>query len=332
MKTSGRLHNFLLAVAAVGVVGAAATVGLATARAADDAVFSIGAGKVTGIYFPVAGAICQMVNAARSGAEPTCVVVPGDGSQANLQALRARQLDFAIVQSDWQFWAHNGADFFADPTPFSDLNAVFALHAEPLAVAVRRDGAIAEFNDLKGKRVGMGNAASAANAMVRDFVSALGWSLGDLVVSPDLTAAQRSAALCAGELDAAVFAVGSPSATLAALASRCAVDFLPLSGPPVDLLLQEKPYYRTTEIPAGIYDGADAAVATFGVGATLVTRSDVPDAIVRSVVRAIFDDLARFRAQHPALTWLDADKMAASGLSAPLHPAAAAFYASREGS
>jgi TRAP transporter TAXI family solute receptor len=314
------------------LLGVAASWAISDARAAEGDTVIVGAGAVTGVYFPAAGAICRMVNGAREGDDPTCVVVPGEGSKASLEALRAGRLDFAIVQSDWQFWAHNGAEFFADPSPFASLNAVFALHAEPLVIAVRRGAGIEALADLKGKRVSVGSAGSAARGMMEDLLTALGWSMSNFAEAHELTPRQQTAALCDNSLDAAVYAVGSPSATLAALTAQCAVSLLPLTGTPVDNLLTEKPYYRTAAVPAGIYAGVGTAVPTFGVGATLVTRADVPDATVAAVVAAVFDDFAAFRALHPVLTWLDAERMARAGLSAPLHPAASRYFANREGS
>ena len=319
-----RLFVLLLGVSASGMA--------VEARAAERDTAVIGAGAVAGVYFPVAGAICRVVNNARIGDDPTCVVVPGGGSKASLEALRAGRLDFAIVQSDWQFWAHNGAKFFTDPTPFTSLNGVFALHAEPLVIAVRRESGIGALTDLKDKRVSVGSPASAARGMMEDLLAALGWSMSDFTEAHELAPRQQTEALCGNTIDAAAYAVGSPSATLAALTARCAVALVPLTGPPIDKLLTEKPFYRKAAIPAGLYSGVATAVPTFGVGATLVTRAEVPDAAAAAVVAAVFENLDTFRSLHPALTWLDAEQMAADGLTAPLHPAAARYFASREGS
>lgn len=302
------------------------------ANAADGNTIVIGAGKVAGVYYPTAGAICQAVNGMRSEGGPTCAVVPGEGSKASLEALRAGLTDFAVVQSDWQFWAHKGAKFFTDPTPFTSLASVFALHAEPLVVAVRRDRSIKALGDLKGKRAGIGAPATAERGMMEALLGALGWSMSDFAEVHELAAREQTAALCNDNIDAAVFAVGSPSATLAALTAACDVTLLPLTGPAVEKLLQENPFYRKATVPAGVYAGVDSAVATFGVGATLVTRADVPDAAVEAMVAAVFEDFVAFRSRHPALTWLEAKQMTRGGLSAPLHPAAARYFANREGS
>ena len=127
--------NFPAAYGLAALVLAVSVGGFANdATATEHQTFVIGTGKVAGVYYPAAGAICQAMNGVRESGDPTCTVVPGESSNANLAALRAESTDFAIVQSDWQFWAHQGAEFFADPTPFTSLRAVMALHAEPLVL------------------------------------------------------------------------------------------------------------------------------------------------------------------------------------------------------
>lgn len=330
MKVRSELGFF----AAFGLFALALSLGWSAggANAADGNTIVIGAGKVTGVYYPAAGAICQALNGARTEGDPTCSIVPGEGSKASLEALRAGLTDFAVVQSDWQFWAHKGAKFFTDPTPFTTLASVFALHAEPLVIAVRRGSGIEALADLKGKRAGIGAPATAERGMAEALLGALGWSMSDFAEVHELAAREQTAALCNKSIDSAVYAAGSPSATLAALTAACDVSLLPLTGPAVDKLLKESPFYRKAAVPAGVYAGVDTAVPTFGVGATLVTRTDVPDAAVEAMVAAVFENFETFRSRHPALTWLEAKKMTRDGLSAPLHPAAARYFANREGS
>lgn len=323
-QSSFRLFAFLTAVCAFGAV--------VDARAAERDTVVIGAGQVAGVYYPAAGAICQLVNDAATADDPICVVIPGESSKASLQALRANRIDFAIVQSDWQFWAHSGADFFTDPTPFVSLNAVMSLHAEPLIIAVRGDSGITSLADLKGKRVSVGAPATAGRGMMEALMAAHGRTMSDFGEVQELATSQNAAALCNNSVDSVVYAVGSPSATLAALTATCAVSFLPLAGLEVDKLLIDNSFYRKAAIPAGIYTGIDEAVPTFGVGATLVTRSDVPKESVISVVTTVFENVEIFRSLYPALRWLKTDQMARDGLSAPIHPAASRYFADREGS
>ncbi len=91
-------------------------------------------------------------------------------------------------------------------------------------------------------------------------------------------------------------------------------------------MVNELSYYAWATIPAGTYRTTDADVTTFGVIATVVTHADMSDDVVYEVTRAVFENLEDFKLLHPAFRNLDARKMIAGGLSAPLHPGAVRYY------
>ena len=97
----------------------------------------------------------------------------------------------------------------------------------------------------------------------------------------------------------------------------------------MDALVAATPAFVAATIPAGLYRGTPRAVATFGVGATLVTRADEPEERIDTIVRSVFDDLEMLRGLDPALVSLDPAAMARDGLAAPLHPAAESYYRER---
>jgi len=98
-----------------------------------------------------------------------------------------------------------------------------------------------------------------------------------------------------------------------------------VTGPAIDKLIADKPYYRNATIPAGMYNNKED-VKTFGVGATFVTSSDVPEEVVYEVVKAVFENLDQFKKLHPAFANLKAEEMIKDGLSAPLHDGAIKYY------
>ena len=79
--------------------------GLQVALAQDDkGSLTIGSGGVTGVYYPVAGAICRLFNDSQDAKRSRCSAVSTGGSVDNLTRLRRGELSFGVVQSDWQ-WA-----------------------------------------------------------------------------------------------------------------------------------------------------------------------------------------------------------------------------------
>ena len=96
----------------------------------------------------------------------------------------------------------------------------------------------------------------------------------------------------------------------------------------IDKLVAERPYYRAATIPAGMYNNQED-IKTFGVGATFISSTDVPDEVVYTVVKAVFDNFDQFKKLHPAFANLEESQMITDSLSAPLHPGAQKYYQER---
>jgi TRAP transporter TAXI family solute receptor len=123
-----------------------------------------------------------------------------------------------------------------------------------------------------------------------------------------------------------VFTVGHPSGEIYDATKSTAAHLVPITGPAVDRLLADHPYYAEAVIPGGLYRGNDGPTPTFGVRATLVTTAETPDDVVYLVVRSVFENLEQFEGLHPALAHLDRREMARAALTAPLHPGAERYY------
>jgi len=306
---------------------AAAAVALAGGMAhAQQTFMSIGTGGVTGVYYPAGGAICRLVNSGRSDHGIRCGVESTGGSIFNINAVRSGELEFGVAQSDWQFHAYNGTSQFAETGAFEGLRAVFSLHPEPFTVVARADAGITNFEDLRGKRVNIGNPGSGQRGTMDVVMEALGWTLDDFAVASELPPAEQAAALCDNNIDAMIYTVGHPSGAIQEATTACDAVLVNVTGEAIEALVAENPYYRVATIPGGMYRGSDADVTTFGVGATFVTSADVSEEVVYQTVRAVFENIDQFRALHPALAILDPAQMVADGNSAPLHDGAIRYY------
>jgi uncharacterized protein len=297
----------------------------ATAQKAANTIY-IGTAGVTGVYYPAGGAICRMVNKSRKQAGVTCAMESTEGSIANIEALRAGDLDMAIVQSDWQFHAYRGDGAFAEAGPYRDLRAVFSLHAEPFTLVARDDSGIESVSDLRGKRVNIGNPGSGQRATTEAVMAANGWTMADFAHVSELPSDEQAAALASGRVDAIVFTVGHPSGGIYDATKSTPAHLVPITGPAVDRLIADHPYYAKAVIPGGLYLGNDNATPTFGVRATLVAPASMPDDLVYLVVRSVFENFAEFKSLHPALKDLDQREMPRAALTAPLHPGAERYY------
>lgn len=293
---------------------------------AQQEFITIGTGGVTGVYYPTGGAICRLVNQGRQDHGIRCSAESTAGSVFNLNSLREGELDFGVVQSDWQYHSYNGSGPFKDQGPHEELRAVFSIHPEPFTVVVRPDVEVDNFEDIKGLRVNVGNPGSGQRGTVERLMDAYGWTMDDFALASELPSREQSAALCDNRIDVVLFTVGHPSGSIQEPIATCDAQLINVEGEPVDKLVEENPYYFRATLPAGMYPGQDSDIHTFGVGATFVTTTEVPEDAVYQLVKSVFENFDTFKGLHPAFDVLDKETMVENGLSAPLHPGAKRYY------
>ena len=307
----------------------AALIGTAPVANAAQQFISIGTGGVTGVYYPTGGAICRLVNKDRKTHGIRCSAESTGGSIYNINTVKSGELEFGVAQSDWQYHAYNGTSKFADDGKFEKLRAVFSVHPEPFTLLVRSSSGIKSFEDLKGKKVNVGNPGSGQRATMEVVMDAFGIKMGDFALAAELKGSEMAQAICDGKIDAMIYTVGHPAAAVTEATTTCDIQLVDVKGPGIDKLVKDNAYYRTAVVPGGMYKGTDSDTTTFGVGATFISSADVSDEVVYTVVKAVFDNFSDFKKLHPAFANLKESEMISDGLSAPLHDGAAKYYKER---
>lgn len=287
---------------------------------------TIGTGGITGVYYPVGGALCASINRARPSHGVRCSVQPSAGSVANIEDIRAGRRQFAIVQSDVHFSAYKGSGSFKERGPFTKLRSVFSLYPESLTIVTNPSSGIQGFEDLKGKRVNVGPTGSGVRATLDAMMGKVGWSYSQFAEATDIAQPKLPASLCARQVDAIVYLAGHPNSAVQEVTNSCPSTIIPVSGDSVNKLVAENPYYGHAVVPGGYYRNNDTDVKTFGVLATVVTSEDVPADVVYTMVREVFEDLPAVQKMHMALSRLNKTSMVHAGLTAPLHEGAVRYY------
>ena len=297
---------------------------LAPAAQAQQKYVTIGTGGVTGVYYAAGGAICRLVNKDRKAHGMRCSVESTGGSVFNINTIKAGELDMGVAQSDVHYNAVKGLAPFKEP--MSELRAVFGLHPEPVTVVARKEAGIRSFADFKGKRFNVGNPGSGTRATLDELIATMGWKISDFSLASELKADEHGPALCDGKMDGFFYLVGHPSANIQDPTRVCGAKLISVTGPAVEKLAKEKPYYAKATIPGGLYPSNPQATETYGVLATFVSSSKVPADTIYQVVKAVFDNFDEFKKLHPALAVLTPQSMIKDGLSAPLHDGALKYY------
>ncbi len=325
------MKRFVLASVVFGVAALAMLFASPGASLAQKRFIAIGTGGPTGVYFVVGNSICRMVHKEAAEGRKTgrkhgirCSAPSTGGSTYNIGQISQGELDFGVAQSDWQYHAYNGSS--EKVKCVKKLRAVFSVHPEPFHIIVAQDSGINTWDDLKGKRVNIGNPGSGQRGTMEVLMAARGTKTSDFAQATELTSTEQSKALCDGKIDAYGYTVGVPNAGVAVATDGCSARIINLNSGVEKKLVEENPYYAFATIPKGTYKTTDSDVTTFGVKATFVTSADVPEDVVYEVTRAVFENLDDFRRLHPAFANLDPQNMIRDAISAELHPGALKYY------
>ncbi|MDR1360152.1 MAG: TAXI family TRAP transporter solute-binding subunit [Deltaproteobacteria bacterium] len=296
-------------------------------QARGEQFITLGTGGIQGVYYPVGGAICRLVNKDRATHGLRCTVESTGASVYNVNAIRSGDMDMGIAQSDTQHYAATGtgSEQFIKAGPDPKLRALFSLHGETFTLVARDDAKIKVFEDLAGKRMNVGDPGSGNRSTLELLMTEYGWTDAVFSLAADLKASEMASALCDNKIDAYVYVVGHPNASIKEASVTCESHLVPLTGSKVDSFLKHYPFYIEDIIPGGMYTGTPKDVKTFGPLATLVTSADLSEEAAYQVVKAVFSNLDEFKKLHPVLEKLNAKEMV-RGNSAPFHPGALRYF------
>ncbi|MFF3378629.1 TAXI family TRAP transporter solute-binding subunit [Streptomyces sp. NPDC002680] len=321
------LLHAALGTAAVAVLGGALTGDVSRQRPGPSGVLRFATGEPTAFY----EAFGRLLAAELETAYPRlrCRVRTTAGSVANIELLRDRRADLALVLTDTAR-AAQGTALFHRPVPLRAIGRVYETY---LQFVVRADSPVRAVSDLAGHTVSLGAIGSGAAVLGERILHAAGLSPGADVPVRHLPLADAADAMRAGSVDALLVAGGVPLPVLSGLDERPGLRFLPLAGLLPGLGGRDGlagSGLEEVSLPQSAYRTA-GGVATIGVSNLLVCRPDLPRAVADALTRLL---VLRATALVPdnavGTQFLDVGSLIGTG-GIPLHPGAVAAYRSLHG-
>ena len=310
---------------AVGAILAAAAVLLAGCNGTSDVegkkFLNIGTGGTAGTYYPIGGAIAEVLNKEIPGMSASAQST--GASVANINMLGDGEIDLATVQNDIAYYAAHGTEMFKDKK-VDGLQGIASLYPETCQFVTLKSSGIKSLAELKGKRVAVGAVGSGVEANVRQILAAYGVTYND-IDAQYLSFAEGASALKDGNVDVAVLTAGYPTASVQDIASQNPVRLLPVEEKIADDLIAEYPFYTKTVIPAGTYAGFNEDIPSVSVMAMLVASPTVNADLGYSITKAIFGNLDRLQAAHAVGKQITKDT-AKAGMSLPMNAGAEKYF------
>lgn len=282
--------------AGLAVAMAVGVAGCGTSSEQGENFLNIATGGTAGTYYPIGGAIAEIVNKDVQGVNASAQST--GASVANINMLQDGQVEMAIVQNDITYYAVNGLNMF-DGKKVENLRGVASLYPETCQFVTLVDSGIMSMADLKGKRVAVGAAGSGVEANVKQILQAYGLTYDD-IEEQFLSFAEGANALKDGTVDVACVTAGYPTASIQDVASQRKIRLIPLDEEKITALTIDYPFYTRTVIPGGIYQGFDNEVPAVSVMAILVATDKMDDKTGYNLTKAIFSNTDKLVAAHSA--------------------------------
>jgi len=301
-------------------------------QAAESQNFLLATASTGGTYYPVGVAISTLTKVKLQPKKKIGMsAINSAGSGENIKLLRENEVQFAILQGLFGFYAWNGKGPLAQDGPQKDLRSVTMLWQNVEQFTVLSDkaktGTIADLADLKGQRLALGKKNSGTIGSNKTLLGNLGMDAEkdfDLIYvgyGPSADALQN------GQIVGMSTPAGVPASAvtraMAAMGDKVKIlNFTDEQAKKADGGLN---LWTRYVIPADTYPGQKEAVNTIAQPNFLAVRADVDEEAVYQITKTIYENLPFLNAIHKATKAIKPEK-ALAGLPMPLHPGAARYF------
>ncbi len=277
-------------------------------------------GGEAGVYFPLGVAMAEIMDQQVDGVSATGI--SSGASVVNANELSDGQAEFALIQNDVAYYAHEGSNMFEEVV--DGFSGVFTIYPETIQIVTLADSGIETVEDLEGKRVAVGDVGSGTEANAEQILAAHDLTFDDLSAEW-MDFGDASTNVQDGNIDAAFVTAGTPTGSIQELAASADIRIVSINEDKIAQLEEEYPYYVREDLDENTYENFDATATTVAVQAMLIVRDDLPEDQVYELTKSIFDNLDSMQNAHERGNDLTIDT-AQDGMSIDLHPGVQRYY------
>ena len=284
---------------------------------------SISTGGTGGVWYPMGGAMANVLSKAMPNTSATAEVTGGSVDNLKLIATGQTDIGFSMVDTAWE--ALTGAGKFKDKVPMRTLAVVHPLVMHVVTIDGR---GIDKMSDLRGKRVSTGSPGSGTEVMAIRILEAYGIDATKDIVRERLSVSEAANALKDRKLDAFLHAAGVPlpAVTDVAATPGIKVKLIDHADAVGAMIKKYGPIYAPGKIAAKTYSGQDRDGLTANVWGVLYVNEKMNEKTAYDVVKTLFEqqpDLVRAHRESANMT-LENQTIGASPV--PWHPGALRFF------
>ncbi len=282
-------------------------------------------GPTSGIYFPIGGAFSKVVGEMGYKTSATATGATAE----NINAILTGKGEMAIAMSDSVIQAVEAFGAYQGKPKAEDLRAMMGLWPNVCQIVTTKDSGITKFEDMKGKRVGVGAPNSGVELNARMMFEAHGMTYKDAKVDY-LSYGEAIDQIKNGQCDVAFVTSGLGNATIKELGTTKEIVFVPVEGEALKKLTAKYPFYVEWTIPKDVYGTAKDTTTAAVMNIMLVSKK-LSDEVVYDLLTGIYDPkgLETIGASHATAKREirpDTALRGIQGTSVQLHPGAVKYY------
>ena len=303
---------------------AAAVVMAGPGVAAETINLSIATGGTGGVYYPLGGAMANVLSKSVPGMQATAEVT--GGSVDNLLLIGTGKSYLALSQADAAADALRGEDKFkGKPVP---VRTLAILYPNRMHVVTIEGTGVNTMADLKGKRVSTGSPGSATEVFAFRVIEAAGLDKDKDMRRERLGVAESVNALKDKKIDAFFWVGGLPTAAVTDLAATPGVKIKLIEHSNLVPAMSKKygNIYVEDVIPKGTYPGQTVDNRQSTVMNILVVHENMSEQTAYNIVKTFFDKRDELVAAHKEAANIKLENQKEAATPTPWHPGALKYY------
>ncbi|MDA8811100.1 TAXI family TRAP transporter solute-binding subunit [Amylibacter sp.] len=288
----------------------------------DDVPVSIGSNPVGNTAYQWAAGISDLVNRKVEGVQMTAEGTKG--YVANVRLMLNNDIEAGFSNSKLAYEAYKAEGDYADVEPGRILSW---MSIAPIVqhVVVLESSDIKSLNDLKGKRVGMGQPGGTSMLDAEILLETIGLNPGEDFKDFRVKLPAMVDMLKDGQIDAFMWNGSIPLPPIIKLKASHNIRFLSIPTEVSDAIRAKYAAYSEGDLPANTYPDQTNSISSYRLGNVLLIRADVPEEIVYQATKTVMENLDHMATVHPAWKRVSTDSIL-GGFNAPLHPGALRYY------
>jgi TRAP transporter TAXI family solute receptor len=305
-------------------MGLALSAGLAWSAHAQQKTISIGTGGTGGVYYPLGGAIANVLSKNLPNVQATAEVT--GGSVDNLKLIGTGQSELGFSMADAALDAFKGTDKFKSGK--IPLQALLVVYPNRMHVVTLEGSGINSVADMKGKRVSTGSPGSATEVMAFRVIEAAGLDKDKDMKRERLSVAESVNAIKDGKIDAFFWVGGLPTASITDLAATPGLKMKLVDHADLVDKMNAKygKLYSAGVIKGGTYPGLDKDNKNTEVWNLILTNDKMSDQDAYAIVKTLVEKKADIVAVHKEAASFSLDNQVQERSPIPFHPGALKYF------